>query len=172
MEMNVSRKTLQLARTAMLCAVAIALSAAESIFPPLPFLPPGAKPGFSNLAAMLAASGMGIGPALSVAVCKALFAGLTRGISAGLLSFCGGILSTIVTFLLLRGKKLVYVGIGVAGAAAHNLGQLAAAALLLTPAILGYLPWLMLFAAITGTLTGLLFGLLEPRMSVMLLDRP
>jgi len=157
-------KTLRLARTGMFCAAAIALSAAESLFPALPFLPPGAKPGFSNLASMLAASCLGLGPALCVAVCKALFAGLMRGFSAGLLSLFGGLLSTVVTFLLLGGKFAGYIGIGIAGAAAHNLGQLCAAAVLLTPGILGYVPWLLLFAAVTGTLTGLLFGLLEPRL--------
>ena len=171
MQMNLRRETLRLTRTGMLAAAAIALSAAESLFPALPFLPPGAKPGFSNLACMLAAGSMGLGPALSVAVCKALFAGLTRGVSAGLLSLCGGLLSTAVTFLLLKSPRFGYIGIGIAGAVGHNLGQLAAAALLLTPAVFGYLPWLLLFAALTGTLTGLLFGLLEPRLVPLLSDR-
>ena len=121
MQINLRRETLQLTRAGMLAAAAIALSAAESLFPALPFLPPGAKPGFSNLACMLAASGMGLGPAFSVAVCKALFAGLTRGLSAGLLSLCGGLLSTAVTFLLLKGRHFGYVGIGIAGAVGHNL---------------------------------------------------
>ena len=162
------RQTLSLARTGMLCAAAIALSAAESLFPALPFLPPGAKPGFSNLASMLAAGSLGLGAAISVTVCKAVFAGLSRGVSAALLSLCGGLLSTVVTYFLLKGRRFGYVGIGIAGAAAHNLGQLCVAALLLTPAIFGYLPWLLLFAAVTGTLTGLLFGLLEPRLAVIL----
>lgn len=172
MQTNMRAATLRLTRTAMLAAAAIALSAAELLFPALPFLPPGAKPGFSNLAAMLAAGGMGFAPAVSVAVCKAVFAGLTRGVSAALLSLCGGLLSTAVTFLLLKGRRLGYVGIGVAGAVGHNLGQLGAAALLLTPAVFGYLPWLLLFAALTGTLTGLLFGLLEPRLAALFSDRP
>lgn len=171
MQINLRKETFRLARTGILAAVAIALSAEEALFPALPFLPPGAKPGFSNLACMLAAGGMGLGPALSVAVCKALFAGLTRGVSAGLLSLCGGMLSTVVTFLLLKGRRFGYIGIGIAGAVGHNLGQLGAAALLLTPAVFGYLPWLLLFAALTGTLTGLLFGLLEPRLAALLSAR-
>ena len=71
MQINLRRETLRLTRAGMLAAAAIALSAAESLFPALPFLPPGAKPGFSNLACMLAASGMGLGPAFSVAVMSA-----------------------------------------------------------------------------------------------------
>ncbi len=165
-DMRIAPRTRKTALTGMLGALALALSAMEMLIPPLPMLPPGAKPGFSNLATMYAAHTVGLGPALCVALLKGLFAGLTRGVTAMLMSLAGGLVSTLIMALLLRKTPLGLVGVGVAGALAHNLAQLAVAAVLTTPAVGGYLPWLLLFGTITGTVTGLLLRLLLP-----LLDR-
>lgn len=141
----------------MLGALALALSALETLIPPLPMLPPGAKPGLSNLATMYAAYSVGLGPALCVALLKGLFAGLTRGWTAMLMSLAGGLASTLATAALIRFcRSFSLVGVGVAGALTHNLAQLGAAAILTTPAVAAYLPWLLLFGALTGTLTGFL----------------
>lgn len=52
-------KTYRIALTGLLGACAVALSYLESLLPTAAFLPPGAKPGFSNLANMFAASLLG-----------------------------------------------------------------------------------------------------------------
>ena len=116
----------QVALLGMLGAVAIVLSWLEGMLGPVPGLPPGAKLGLSNVATMLAASTMGPGSAMAIALLKGLFAGLTRGLTAGLMSLSGGLLSTGVVCLLLWWKRcpLGYIGIGIAGAVCHNLGQL------------------------------------------------
>lgn len=156
--------TRKLALTGLLGALAIALSAAESLFPPLPFLPPGAKPGLSNIAAMFAAGQVGLGPALCIALIKAGFAGVTRGVTALLMSLAGGVCSTLVMAALLRMRKRPWglMGVGIAGALTHNLAQLAVAATLVSSAFLTYLPWLLVFAVITGSLTGILLRALWP----------
>lgn len=153
------KKTYYTALFGMLAAVAMTLSFLESLLPTAAFLPPGAKPGFSNLANMFAASSMGLLSALGIAVLKACFAGLTRGLTAFFMSLCGGVLSTLMMVLLFRyTKRLGYVGVGVLSAVCHNLGQLLVAAVLVGNAsVLGYAPVLLVCALIAGTLTGLIF---------------
>ena len=148
----------------ILCAQALALSFLENMIPAMPFMPPGAKMGFSNIATMFAASSMGIVSALAITFIKALFAGITRGVTAFFMSLCGGVASTFVMwFLLNKGKKLGSVGIGVVSAVSHNAGQLAVAAVLVGNAsVLGYAPILLLCALIAGTLTGLVFRAVLP----------
>ncbi len=153
----------KVAFTGVLGALALALSAMEALLPPLPVLPPGAKPGFSNLTTMYAAYSVGVAPALCVALLKGLFAGLTRGWTALLMSLAGGIASTLVMAVFLRHSgPFGLVGVGVAGALTHNLAQLGVAAALTTPAVAAYLPWLLIFGAITGTATGFLLKLALP----------
>ena len=155
--------TRRLTLTALLAALALVLSALEGMLPPLPWMPPGAKPGLSNLSTMYDAGTLGLLPALGIVLVKALFAGMTRGFTALLLSLAGGTLSTLVVWLLLR-KRSPHgtVGLGILGALSHNLAQLAAAMLILDTTMLAYLPWLCLFALLTGSLTGILLRLLYP----------
>lgn len=158
------KKTYMTALFGLLAALAVALSYLESLLPTAAFLPPGAKPGFSNLVNLFAASFMGTLPALGIALLKACFAGLTRGLTAFLMSLCGGVLSTLLMCLLLRRqKRLSFIGIGVAGAVCHNLGQLAVAAVLVgNRSVLGYAPVLLLCALLAGTLTGFVFRTVYP----------
>lgn len=157
----------QVALLGMLGAVAIVLSWLEGMLGPVPGLPPGAKLGLSNVATMLAASTMGPGSALAIALLKGLFAGLTRGLTAGLMSLSGGLLSTGVVCLLLWWRRcpLGYVGIGIAGAVCHNMGQLLVSFLLTNAAVFAYLPFLLLFALPAGAVTGLTLHILLPAFS-------
>ncbi len=157
-----NRKT---ALLGVLGAQALALSFLENIFPALPGLPPGAKPGFSNIVTMFTAATAGLGEALAITVIKSVFAGVTRGLSAFIMSFAGGILSTFTMFFLLRLKSSPFgiAGVSVASAAAHNLGQLLAAAVLTgTSSVFGYAPVLLLFAVATGLVTGTVLKVLMP----------
>lgn len=158
------QKTYKTALFGLLAALAAALSYLESLLPTAAFLPPGAKPGFSNLVNLFAASFMGTVPALGIALLKACFAGLTRGGTAFFMSLCGGVLSTLLMCLLLRKTwRLSFIGIGIAGAVCHNLGQLAVAAVLVgNRSVLGYAPVLLLCALAAGTLTGLVFRAVYP----------
>ena len=70
-------------------------------------------------------------------------------------SLTGGLLALGVMALLLRLPGLSLFGVSIAGAAAHNTGQILAAMVVLgTPAPLVYLPPLLLCSLITGTVTG------------------
>lgn len=160
---NLSARTQSIALNGTLAALAIALSALESSLPPIPMLPPGAKLGLSNLATMYAAGACGLFPALCIAVIKSFFSGITGGVTALLMSLCGGVASTFVMWLLLKAKNpFGTTGLGVAGALTHNAAQLAVAAVLTTPAVVYYIPWLILFGVLSGILTGTVLHLILP----------
>lgn len=161
---NKKGKAFFIAHTALISAVAIALSALETMIPPLPMIPPGGKAGFSNIAVMLGADVLGLPSAVFIALVKAIFAGTTRGFTAFLMSFSGGILSTVVMAVLLRyaTKKIGYIGIGICGAATHNTAQLIVSSILTTNAVFIYIPALLILSIVTGLLTGLLLGLIIP----------
>ena len=148
-------KARETAWTGMLFALAIALSYLESLVSPLLGLMPAIKLGLSNVVVMYALLFLRTRTALLLVVLKALFAFLTRGATAGFLSLCGGGLSLVVMVLL----HLPISGyIFCAGAAlAHNLGQLAGAAVLLSSAMaLGYAPVLLAAGLAVGGISCLL----------------
>ncbi len=150
----------------ILGALALVLSFLEnSLLPDLPLLPPGAKPGLSNLVTTLSGALLGAPAAFSVTFLKALFAFVTRGATAGLMSLSGGLLSTagLVLLLRLRERFLTFLGISVSCAALHNLGQLLCACVLTgTFSMLNYGKYLLLFSLLAGTLTGVMLNLLMP----------
>ena len=147
----------RVAFTGLLGALALALSFLEGLLPPLPMLPPGAKLGLSNLVTMYAAGSVGLPCALFLAVLKGGFALLGRGLAAGLMSLCGGLISTLAMWLLLCKTKASLMLTGVCGALAHNGAQL-----LTSQAVLFYVPALVVFGVLTGLLTGLVLGLSLP----------
>lgn len=148
--------------TGILAAVALVLSLLESLLPPIPGMPPGFKVGLSNIVSMYAAGNLGLGPAMAIALTKGLFAFLTRGVTAGLMSTAGSLLSTLVLWLFLRKLGFGLTGSSAAGALAHNGAQLAVACVLTSEAVLFYVPFLALLGAATGALTGLALGILLP----------
>lgn len=154
--------TARVAFTGMLGALALALSFLEGLLPPLPMLPPGARLGLSNVVTMYAAGSMGLPCALFLAVIKSGFAFLGRGLTAGLMSLSGGVISTLLMWLLLRRAGVSLMAIGVCGALAHNGAQLAVAWFLTSQAVIFYIPSLLLFGVLTGLLTGLVLKLSLP----------
>ena len=92
----------RVAFTGLLAALALSFSFLEGLIPPIPVLPPGAKLGLSNIVVLYAAGSLGLPAALFLACLKGGFALLTRGVTAGLLSISGGVLSALVMWLLLQ----------------------------------------------------------------------
>ena len=156
----------RIALAGILGAQGLALAWLESLLPAFPFLPPGAKPGLSNIVTMFAVSTLTAADAVFIVFIKAAFAGITRGFTAFVMSFCGGMMSMLVMWLLLRKFKnnpLGLIGTGICCALGHNLGQLAAAAVLTdTVTILGYAPVLLVFGVLTGIVTGCVFKATSP----------
>lgn len=157
-------KAKKIALWGIMGALTLAISFLEGFWE-LPFLPPGARPGFSNIVTVLAALTVGIGGIFYLTALKVLFALLTRGVTACLLSLSGGVLSGTVTFLLIKSKKKPFslLGVAISGALAHNAGQLATACFLTqTQALWLYGPALLVFSLISGGLTGTVLKLTAP----------
>ncbi len=163
-------KTKKLTLLSLLSALALVLSFAENmLLPDIPFLPVGAKPGLSNIVTMFTASFYGFSGAIYITLIKGLFALITRGATAAVMSLGGGVLSTAVMCLMIKkeGKNLSYIGIGVLSAAVHNMGQLFAACLITgTESLLSYGKYLLLFGLVTGFVTGTVLELTLPKIRV------
>ena len=159
-------KSYKAAFTGIAAAVAITLSFLEGLIPTAAFMPPGAKAGFSNIAVMFAASEFGLIPALSVTLLKSLFVFLTRGATAFFMSLAGGVLSTLVMYLLFRfSKNAGYIEIGILSALAHNAGQFSVAAIMISgESVIGYAPVLLLSALVTGAVTGSILRAVMPKL--------
>lgn len=168
---NKESKAYRIALFGILAALALVLSLFENILlPDLPFLPAGAKPGLSNIITMFTASFSGFGGAIYITAVKVIFAFITRGVTAAAMSFCGGILSTAALCLMIKfeGKSLSFIGIGIVCAVMHNLGQLICACVISgTVQLLNYGKYLLIFAIISGTLTGLILNVVMPRVKAV-----
>ena len=152
--------TKKLAVIAILVAQASVLHFLESMFPsPLPI--PGVKLGLANIITLLALIVFDFKTALQITVLRTILGSLLSGTLLGIgffMSFSGAVTAALIMALLLRSfKGFSLVGISIAGAAAHNLGQLVMAALILQfSGIFFYLPFMLLFSLPTGFLIGLL----------------
>ena len=162
---NIKSRTIKITSISLLCTVSIILSILDDLIPVFPFLPPGAKLGLSNIATMFASAQIGLGISLIIAVIKSLFVGITRGTTAFLMSFFAGIISTFITGFLLRTTKkhFSFIGIGIIGAITHNIAQLIVAiSITCTTSLIYYLPVIIIFAIITGILTGIALKTIIP----------
>lgn len=156
-------KAKSVALTGMLFALALTLSFAESLITPLLGLAPGVKLGLANIVVMYALLFLNRRQALLLVVLKAGFALLTRGAVSAALSMSGGLLSLGVMVLLLRFAKPTRLVLSASGAIAHNLGQLAAASVLLGSGLaLAYAPVLLISGLVMGWLTSLSLSAVIP----------
>ncbi|MEG0978628.1 MAG: Gx transporter family protein [Oscillospiraceae bacterium] len=164
-KVNISKGTGRIALLGILAAQALTLSFLENLIPPIPGLPPGAKLGLSNIVTMFTASTMGFSSAIYITIIKAIFVGATRGATAFFMSLAGGLLSTIIMSILLSIKSRPFgiLGIAVASAIAHNVGQLIVATIISgTAMFVSYAPLMLVFALVSGCITGSILKVLLP----------
>lgn len=144
----------------MLTALAVVLSFVERLFPLDAIVPvPGVKLGLANVVTLFALTRLSARDALVIVLCRVALSSLLMGsVTAFLFSLFGGLLALAVMGLLLRaeGKFCSVLGVSVAGAAAHNIGQIIAAVIWMkTGAVVAYLPWLLVMSVPLGLVTGL-----------------
>lgn len=143
----------------MLAAASLIFSYAETLIPLHLIIPiPGFKLGLANICVMLAAFYLGIGSAFWLTLVKCALTALLFGTPVSFLfSLGGGLLSFFFLFFVkdLKGKYIGYLGIAVACAALHNVGQVCVSALFFKDAaVFWYLEWLLPVSVITGIITG------------------
>ena len=149
----------RIALCGLLTATALVLSLVEKMFPLQAVVPiPGVKLGLANVVTLFALHELGIRETAAIVFVRVTLASVFMGSVTGFLfSLFGGILALFVMRLLLprEGSWFSTPGISVAGAAAHHVGQIGAAILVLgTTDVTGYLPLLLLAAVPLGLATG------------------
>ena len=142
-------------RMALFVALAMIFSYLEFLLPlPIPF--PGIKLGFANLAIVVPLYLWGFFPALAISLLRIALVGITFGSLATILySLFGALLSLAVMAGLKKWNIFSVTGVSMAGGICHNIGQLAAAALIVKNSrLFYYLPVLLAAGALTGFAIG------------------
>ncbi len=158
-------RTKTIALVGLFAALSVVLSALEGALPPLPL--PTARLGLANVAVTAATALISPLGGVCVAGVKVLFVLFTRGVTASWMALCGTALSVGITILLMpcyRRDVMSFVGISIAAATMHTLGQLTAATVMLSAAVWSYAPLLLIVGLLTGCLTGLVLNVLIPRL--------
>ncbi len=151
-------KTKRLTRVALLTGLGCILHIAEGMIT-LPALP-GIRLGFANVVGLICLYAEGWQMMFAVNLMRVLFASLLSGsfLSTGFfLSLSGALLSCVVLALAKDRLPLSILGMSVLSAASHGLGQVLMVMFIYkTPAMISYLPILLISAIPTGLFTGYL----------------
>ena len=150
-------KTKRLTLCAILIALAMALSYTERFIPLQMIVPlPGVKLGLANIVTLIALYLMGPKAAFAILIPRCIFGAVFGGGITGLLfSLSGGILAMLTMTLTRKLPVFSIYGVSILGAAAHNVGQIFAAMVLMHSVYIGaYLPYLLIVALFTGFATG------------------
>lgn len=165
--MRLRSKTSQLTLLTMLVAMAILLHTVE---PAVPIPIPGVKFGLANTIALICFYIFDARRMFQLNFMRVLISSIIRGIFPGIgfwLSFTGVLLSSLAMVIFRKTTKMSPVGISVASALFHNIGQIVA--LIVINKTLGMIYWLpfMLFTSIpTGLITGYISLLVLQRFKV------
>lgn len=149
--------TRRLTLITMLLAMSIMLHMIE---PSLPIPVPGVKLGLANVLGLVALYLFGVKEMIILNLMRVIIASLLRGIIFGTgfwLSLTGVILSSFISIILYKQDKLSIIGISMASAAFHGLGQILALMFInQTVYMIYWLPVLWFSSIPTGLLTGFL----------------
>lgn len=152
-----SHKIKQIALLGLCASIALVLAYIEALLPPIVAAVPGIKLGLPNIILIFLLYRCGVKQAAVVSLVRIL---LLLWIFGNAMSFyyslAGATLSLAAMALLKRADFLSTVGVSVAGAVLHNVGQILVAMLLLNTAELGYY---LIVLAVTGTVAGVFIGL-------------
>ena len=151
------KRTNRMVQGAVLVSLALALSYIERFIPLQMLIPlPGVKLGLANVVTLIALYLLGGKSAFAILILRCILGSLFGGGITGLLfSLTGGILSMGVMVLCKKAPFLSVYGVSILGAAAHNIGQILAAMLLMNSVYIGmYLSYLLVVALFTGFATG------------------
>ena len=155
--MRAMNPTKRMVQSAVLVSLALALSYAERFIPLHLVIPlPGVKLGLANVVTLIALYLMGTTNAFAILLLRCILGAVFGGGITGLLfSLTGGILAMSIMALSKKAAFLSVYGVSILGAAAHNIGQILAAMVLMNSVyIVMYLAYLLIVALFTGFATG------------------
>lgn len=151
--------------SACLAVVALMCAYLEHFIPLTLLLPfPGIKLGLSNLVTLFAAKRLNCRYAAGVLIIRIGLSALLFGsVTTFFFSLGGALCAYFVMVILLKffQGRVSEIGISVACAASHQIGQIVTACIMFAnTAMLRYLPVLLLISLITGTLVGIVLQML------------
>lgn len=150
----------RLATNGIFIALALILSWLERFIPIELIIPvPGIKLGLANIVTIVALILLDVKSAVIITVLRCVLANMLFGTPMSMIiALSGATLALLVMTVLKTGynRSFSVTGISAGGAAAHNIGQLAAASLMMkSTAVFYYLPFLLLASMLTGFVTGI-----------------
>lgn len=166
---NNKSKIYRITFLAVCATVALVLSYMETLLPPLVASVPGIKLGLPNIVIVFVLYRFGIRDAAAVSFIRLIAVVLLFGnIMMFAYSLAGAILSLVCMAVLKRIDILSMIGVSVAGAVSHNIGQVLVAMALLETAEIGYY---MIALAISGTVSGIFVGIAGAYLTKKLLTK-
>jgi heptaprenyl diphosphate synthase len=150
------KKTKVISQSAVLIALALALSYTERFIPLQLVIPlPGVKLGLANIVTLVSLYLLGWKRTLPIVVIRCFLGALFGSLTGLAFSLTGGLISLAVMALCKKIPVFSIYGVSILGAAAHNIGQILAAMALMASVYVGaYLPYLLFIAICTGLATG------------------
>ena len=148
-------KTIRITQFGMLLSVALILSYLETLLPVI-IAVPGIKIGLANIITMLILYNRKLRHTFFFMVVRVTLAGiLFSGVSGILYSLAGGLCCITVMGVLKRFQCFSLLGVSMAGAIFHNVGQIIVALFVMENVhILFYLPMLCISGVISGLVVG------------------
>ena len=159
-----SKEIRALVRIGVFSALSIVMGYLEQMIP-LPIAFPGVKIGLSNICVLVTLYMWGWKSSLAISVIKSLVCGiLFWGVSGAMYGIAGAMLSFLVMALLVKYDLLGLIGVSIAGAVFHNLGQLIMLYVMSGSfSFIYYMAVLGISGVIMGTITGVLCSVVLKR---------
>ena len=138
-------------------AIALVLSYIEFLLPPIWSAVPGIKLGLANVMVIYVLYSLSLKDAAMVSLVRVFLSAILFGTALTLAySLAGAVLSLAAMAILKKLGLFSEVGVSIAGAVLHNLGQILVAVIVLRTAEIGYY---MIILTLTGILSGVFVGL-------------
>lgn len=152
----------------MFISVTLVVSYLES-FIPIPLPVPGIKIGLSNIVILWVLYAMNAKSAIIISVLRVFLSNFLFGnLYSMLFSFVGAALSLGIMILLKAIGKFSIIGVSIAGAVCHNLGQIIVAIIVLENAKLSYyMPFLIISGVVFGIIIGIVGGILYKKIKIL-----
>ena len=150
----------RIALLSIFLAYALVVGLIERMIPLGALIPgvPGIRLGLANIVILVALYIFPMAESFMLMLLKSVLTSLLAGSPVSMFySITGSVLAFLGMLLLIRlfKERVSPIGVSVAGAALHNTGQILAAGMLMqTTVVFALLPYLLLVAVTTGTLTG------------------
>ena len=149
--------TKKMLQCAILLSLALVLSYFERFIPLQLLVPlPGVKLGLANIVTLSVMYMMGARYAYVILILRCIMGAMFGGgVMSLAFSLTGGLMALTVMLVCAHLPVFSVYGVSILGAAAHNVGQICAAMVIMDSVyVAAYLPYLLMVALVTGFATG------------------